>query len=64
MSTNLNNPAENNHTPELIAALKLLLDQVDYTVGACRLTDMVGACLDHKVIKRVRAVIAKAEGKA
>lgn len=35
-------------------ALKLILDQVDYTVGACRLTDMVGAILDAKIIQTCR----------
>jgi hypothetical protein len=44
---------------ELLAALRLLLDQVDYTKGACGLTEMVGACLDAKVIDKCRATIAK-----
>lgn len=38
-------------------ALQLLLDQVDYTSGACSLTEMVGACLPKEVIKLCRQVI-------
>ena len=39
-------------------ALQLLLDQVDYTAGACELTEMVGACLPKEVIERCREAIA------
>lgn len=39
-------------------ALLLVLDQVDYTKGACGLTEMVGACLDAKVIDKARAALA------
>lgn len=42
---------------ELRSAVRLLLDQVDYTAGACRLGEMVGACLDAKVIDRVKAIL-------
>lgn len=41
----------------LQASLLLLLDQVDYTRGACRMSEMVGACLDASVIDRVRATL-------
>lgn len=42
---------------DLRAALLLLLDQVDYTTGACGLTEMVGAVLDQKVIEQCRKVL-------
>lgn len=42
---------------ELAAVLRLLLDKVDYTKGACGLSDMVGACLDPKIIDRARAAL-------
>ena len=42
----------------LASALRLLLDQVDYTAGACRAAEMVGAVLDTAVIRRVRDVLA------
>lgn len=41
----------------LQAALLLVLDQVDYTRGACSLTEMVGACLPTQVIDRARAAV-------
>lgn len=49
---------------DLTVALMTVLDQVDYTVGACRMVDMVGACLDQKVIKQARDAIAKARGES
>lgn len=42
----------------LRAALLLVLDQVDYTNGACSATNMVGACLPTKVIDIARAALA------
>jgi hypothetical protein len=39
-------------------ALLLVLDQVDYTKGACGLTEMVGACLDARIIREARAALA------
>lgn len=33
-------------------ALKLLLDHVDYTAGACGITEMVGGVLPKEVIER------------
>lgn len=40
-------------------ALMTVLDQVDYTSGACALTEMVGAVLPKEVIKEARLAIAK-----
>lgn len=34
----------------LASALRLVLDQVDYTAGACSVTEMVGACLPASVL--------------
>jgi hypothetical protein len=39
-------------------ALLLVLDQVDYTKGACGLFEMVGACLPAEVIDRARQALA------
>lgn len=39
-------------------ALLLLLDQVDFTAGACSVTDMVGACIPAGVIEKCREAIA------
>lgn len=46
---------------ELLAALSLTLDQVDYTAGACGAMEMVGACLDSKVLDQVNLVKAMAQ---
>lgn len=46
---------------ELRAALATLLDQVDYTAGACRVTEMVGACLPEEVIKLCRKALVPQE---
>lgn len=35
---------------KLRVALQLVLDQVDYTAKACTPTEMIGACLDAKVL--------------
>lgn len=43
-----------------VEALSLILDQVDYTNGACRSTEMVGAVLDQSIIRRCRDSIAAA----
>ena len=42
-------------------ALKVLLDQVDYTAGACTPTERVGAVLDHRVIALCRRSLAAVE---
>ena len=47
----------------LKAALLTVLDQVDYTVGACSITNMVGACLPADVITMARAAIDAAKQK-
>ena len=50
--------------PELLEAIQLILDQVDYTNGACSMAEMVGACLDARFIDQARNAIAKARGEA
>lgn len=42
---------------QLRVALATVLDQVDYTAGACALTEMVGACLPVEVIKLARSAL-------
>jgi hypothetical protein len=49
---------------DLCQWLQVILDHVDYTSGACNLTEPVGAVLSTYVIKQARAAIARAEGKA
>lgn len=44
-------------------ALLTILDQVDYTEGACTPTEMVGACLPLEVIKLAREAIAEEKRK-
>lgn len=39
-------------------ALRLLLDQVDYTKGACGLTEMVGAVLSRQVLETCHQALA------
>lgn len=43
---------------QLAAALRVVLDQVDYTSGACGFAEMVGACLDAKVIDAARKALS------
>jgi hypothetical protein len=43
-------------------ALRLLLDQVDYTKGACSVTEMVGAVLPKEVIERCHQTLEKNHG--
>ena len=45
---------------ELVAALGVILDAVDYTSGACRLNEGVGAVLPIELIYKAKAAIAKA----
>ena len=40
-------------------ALLTVLDQVDYTSGACSLNEMVGACLPKNVIALARQAITE-----
>lgn len=42
---------------QLEAALAVLLDQVDYTSGACGLTEMVGAVLSAEIIEKARKAL-------
>lgn len=44
-------------------ALLTVLDQVDYTNGACGLTEMVGAVLQKEVIALARKAIAEEDEK-
>lgn len=39
-------------------ALRTLLDQVDYTAGACRPNELVGAVLPAEIIKLCRDALA------
>lgn len=39
-------------------ALRLILDQVDYTKGACGLSEAVGGCLDKQVIETCHQALA------
>jgi len=48
--------------PDLLAALKTLLDATDYTNKSCRPTEMIGACLPVDLLLKARDAIAKAEG--
>lgn len=43
---------------ELQTVIKLLLDHVDYTSGACGLTEMVGGALPYQIIARAKAALA------
>ena len=47
---------------KLQAMLLTVLDQVDYTAGACGLTEMVGAVLPKEVIVLARKALAAYEG--
>lgn len=44
-------------------ALLTVLDQVDYSNGACRLTEMVGAVLPVEIIALAREALAAEEKK-
>lgn len=39
---------------ELAASVRVLMDNIDFESGACRLSDIVGACIPAGVLKRVR----------
>jgi hypothetical protein len=47
---------------ELEAVLATILDAVDYTSGACSLTEMVGACLPTILIANAKAALKGKEG--
>ena len=42
---------------ELRNALNLILDQVDYTSGACKINEMVGAVLGQNLIEVVHSIL-------
>jgi hypothetical protein len=44
---------------ELEAQLMVILDQVDYIAGNCRVNEMVGAVLPKEVIKSSRVLLAR-----
>lgn len=48
-----------NREEELEIALQLILDNIDYTLDACRLTSMVGAALPIELIEIARAALKK-----
>lgn len=48
---------------EIRVVLGAILDAVDYSSGACRPVEMVGAVLPEELITRARDAIAKAEGR-
>lgn len=41
-------------------ALRLLLDHMDYTKGACEPTEMVAACVPKEVLMECREALTKA----
>ena len=43
-------------------ALQVVLDQVDYTAGACELTTPVGAALPRVVIENARKALEETKG--
>ena len=47
---------------ELHNMINLLLDQVDYTSGACRVNEMVGAVLGKNLIGAARKLVKGGEG--
>lgn len=58
----LNPPAaQGPHPLGVREALQVLLDQIDYTAGACTPTEQVGAVLDHRVIALCRRALATVE---
>jgi Cdc6-like AAA superfamily ATPase len=42
---------------DLRKALIIILDQVDYTVGNCRVNEMVGAVLPKEIIQMARNIL-------
>lgn len=44
---------------ELVAMLRVVLDQVDYINGACNVTDIVGAVLPSGVIEKARELLER-----
>jgi hypothetical protein len=42
---------------EAVAALRVVMGDIDFTKGACRMSDMVGACLSKEALAKAHAVI-------
>jgi hypothetical protein len=42
---------------ELKSVIRLLLDHVDYTSGACRVNELVGAVLPLEIIQQAKAAV-------
>ena len=49
--------AANKRIENLWAALGVLLDSVDYTSGACKLNEAVGAVLPIEIIEKAKAAL-------
>lgn len=49
--------AANKRIADLWAALGVLLDSVDYTSGACKLNEAVGAVLPIEIIEKAKAAL-------
>ena len=47
---------------ELRNILNLLLDQIDYTSGACRMNEMVGAVLGKNLLEAAHRILKGGEG--
>lgn len=50
--------AENARIRQLEQLILVILDQVDYTSGACDPTEMVGACIPKEIIDRAHAILS------
>lgn len=48
---------------EAVAALGVVMGDIDFTKGACRLTDMVGQCLSKESLAKAHAVLAAARAR-
>lgn len=49
---------------ELAKAINLILDQVDYLAGNCRVNEMIGAILPKEIISIARAALARYEAQS
>ena len=45
-------------TDELYTALAVVMGDIDFTKGACRMTDMVGACLSKEALGKAHKALA------
>jgi len=48
-------------TEKLKAIIRLMLDATDYTAGACRPNEAVGAVLPKEIIAKARAAVDESE---